>query len=167
MSQPHSSLEPDTFASLCPARRDLILTMLAIPGAAALAGCGSDDEANKSTNKPANDTKAAGKTDTKADKAAQKGGGKGSTDVAKGSAALASVDGKSMIVTRDAQDNYIGYPTVCTHEEGSLAPSGSEIVCSLHGGKFSLDGKPASGPPQNPLKATKLKKTDTGFTIAS
>lgn len=163
MSQPNNSLESATDATLCPARRDLILTMLAIPGAAALASCGDDSEADKTTNKPASDAKGTDKSDS----GAKKDSGTGGQDVAKGEATLASIDGKSMIVARDAQGNYVGYPTVCTHEEGSLAPSGSEIVCSLHGGKFSLDGKPASGPPQSPLKATKLKKTDAGFTIAS
>lgn len=163
---PHNDDSP----TLCPVRRNIIFALAAAPSAAIIAGCSDDSSkpAQETTTTPPAKTQqptTAGKTSDSANKTATSKSPQGK-ELNPGEAILASVGGTAMIVTRTADGQYIGYPNVCTHEKGSLAPSGDKIRCSLHGGTFSLDGKPAGGPPQKPLEAKKLTKTADGFALA-
>lgn len=170
MSEPSTS---SALSTTCPARRDVILALFAAPGAAALASCSNnskdktapaDSTGQTTPTQPAASSQAPAATSGAATGKSQDS--KAANDIKPGEAIMASVGGTAMIVTRTADGNYVGYPTVCTHEDGSLAPSGDKIRCSLHGGIFSLDGKPTSGPPKKPLAAQKLTKTADGFAKA-
>lgn len=72
-------------------------------------------------------------------------------------AALASesakaIDDPKVIVVRTAK-GIAAFPRICTHKHQELdVDNDGGIVCTLHGSRFGLDGKPTGGPANRALK---------------
>ena len=58
-----------------------------------------------------------------------------------------------IIVVRTSETAFKAYSAVCTHKGGTLGynEKTQQLACPLHGSKFDLEGKNASGPAKTPL----------------
>lgn len=46
---------------------------------------------------------------------------------------------------------------MCTHYDNALTPTGNGYTCSLHGSRFTKEGKVLNGPAEDPLKELKTE----------
>ena len=88
-------------------------------------------------------------------------------DIPEGSAKLARVKGDEMAVFK-SDGKVFGVQNTCPHEGGQLSQGwleGGEVVCPLHGFKFSLQTGVCSTDPKLKVKIFKLVARGEGVTV--
>lgn len=61
-------------------------------------------------------------------------------------------DGEPAVLVHRAQDEFVAYSAVCTHQGCEVAYQDEGLVCPCHGSVFDLqDGAPTTGPANTPL----------------
>ena len=65
---------------------------------------------------------------------------------------------QSLIVTRVALNNFVGFIPVCPHQRGLISIDGNVLLCSRHSAKFDrFSGEIISGPTSQPLVQEKIE----------
>ena len=77
----------------------------------------------------------------------------------KGSAQIKMVGGKTVIIVRKKDGEFVALGAICTHADCTVEyePEKEGILCNCHGGRFDLTGKVIGGPPPRPLQVYKVK----------
>ncbi|MCZ2405022.1 Rieske (2Fe-2S) protein [Paenarthrobacter sp. Z7-10] len=74
------------------------------------------------------------------------------SDVAVGSTAAGSANGKDVLIYRPEEASVLAYSAVCPHAGCVVAPAGQEFHCPCHGSIFQpSDGGVQTGPARKPL----------------
>lgn len=63
-----------------------------------------------------------------------------------------AVDGRPILLIRDAATSVRALSLQCTHAGCPLELHHASLQCHCHGGAFDLQGKPTAGPPRRPLQ---------------
>ena len=73
-------------------------------------------------------------------------------DVPVGGAVLVTAaDGLEVLVTRPAEQEALGFSSVCPHQGCTVAPDEGQLACPCHGSRFALDGSLVQGPAEKGL----------------
>jgi nitrite reductase/ring-hydroxylating ferredoxin subunit len=158
--------DQDTDGNVVPGSPDLsrrkmfAMCSLGVLGAAGLAACSSSDSTSATgTTEPA-------AAATSADAGATTGGDAVSlvklADVPVAGAVGLEVAGKPVIVSQPTEGEVVGFSAVCPHQFATVAVSGKELRCPLHGSTFDMaTGKNLSGPAAGkPLPPYAVKVVD-------
>ena len=126
---------------LCPSRRAVVRTLLAIGGAVLVPGvvtaCSSGDD------------------DASTDQAAGPGRSVSAADVAVGTAVVVDVDGERVVVAQPAEGDFVAFSARCTHQGTPVeAGDGLVLTCPNHGSAFDAGdgGAVLKGPATSPLQ---------------
>ncbi|HST83988.1 MAG TPA: Rieske (2Fe-2S) protein [Kineosporiaceae bacterium] len=144
-----------------PLSRRKVFTMcsLGLLGAAGLAACGSDSDADSAAASTETAETSAAATEAAADGAASL---VALSDVPVAGAVSLEVAGKPVIISQPTEGEVIGFSAVCPHQFATVAVSGKELRCPLHASTFDMaTGKNLSGPAAGkPLPAFAVKVVD-------
>jgi cytochrome b6-f complex iron-sulfur subunit len=74
-------------------------------------------------------------------------------DLAPGTSRAARLGETPVLIIRDLDGTFRAYEAICPHLQCVVrfAKETDDISCACHGGRFSLNGSPKSGPPKQPL----------------
>lgn len=144
-------------------RKVFAMCSLGVLGAAGLAACSSDSSTDAAATEPA-----AAATTSEATASASGGVGAVATslvalaDVPVAGAVSLQVDGKPVIISQPEAGEVVGFSAVCPHQFATVAVSGDQLRCPLHGSTFDIDtGKNLTGPAAGkPLPAFAVKVVD-------
>jgi cytochrome b6-f complex iron-sulfur subunit len=155
--------DQDETAQALSRRKMFAMCSLGVLGAAGLAACSSD---STSTADPAAATTTAGSDGASAGATAGAGTDAESlvklADVPVAGGVSLEVAGKPVIVSQPTEGDVVAFSAVCPHQFATVAISGKEIRCPLHGSTFDLaTGKNLTGPAAGqPLPPYAVKVVD-------
>lgn len=146
-------------------RKMFAMCSLGVLGATGLAACSSDSTA---TSEPAAAATTTGSDSATATASADASAGSDAVslvklaDVPVGGGKSLEVAGKPVIVSQPTKGEVVGFSAVCPHQFATVAISGKEIRCPLHGSTFDLaTGKNLTGPAAGqPLPSFAVKVVD-------
>lgn len=144
-------------------RKVFVMGCAGLLGAAALAACSDDDSTSSAaTSEPAAETTAASDGAATTGAAAPATGLVKLADVPVGGAVGLQVSGKPVIVSQPSKGEAVAFSAVCPHQFATVAVSGKELRCPLHGSTFDVaTGKNLTGPAAGkPLPAVAVKVVD-------
>ena len=130
-------------------RRSVLVTGVAVAGAAgvaAMAGCSSSKKSA-----PAAATGSASASPTVLAKVA---------DIPVGDAISATLDGQPIVISQPTAGTVVAFTAICTHQGCTVAPAGTTFHCPCHDSVFNAtNGQVISGPAQAALDSIPVKIT--------
>ena len=144
-------------------RKMFAMCSLSVLGVAGLAACSSSDSTTATgTTEPAAAATTAGSADATATAGSDAVSLVKLADVPVAGAVSLEVAGKPVIVSQPTEGDVIAFSAVCPHQFATVAVSGSELRCPLHGSTFDMaTGKNLTGPAAGkPLPPFEVKVVD-------
>lgn len=70
-----------------------------------------------------------------------------------------------ILLVKNENETYHAVYLVCTHNNTSLSPTGKEIICTLHNGRFDWKGNVLEGPAPKKLRTFKVSEKNNLLVI--